>query len=108
MKRIALHILVWLFVVWCLAPFAWDIVTSLKSDADIGSIPNVYLPKHVSLEHYSSLFEAKPFGRYLVNSFIISAGAMTLCVCVSALAAYAVARLHVRGGKALLLGLVII
>ncbi|MDQ3439744.1 MAG: carbohydrate ABC transporter permease [Planctomycetota bacterium] len=108
MKRPVFHILVWLFVAWCLAPFVWQIITSLKSNAEIGSIPNVYIPEDVSLDHYSTLFARKPFGRYLLNSFIISGAATFLCLLVSALAAYAVARLHVRGGRFLLLALVII
>jgi multiple sugar transport system permease protein len=108
MKRAVLHILVWLFVAWCLAPFIWQILTSLKSDAEIVSVPNVYIPSRIDGEHYASLFSRKPFGRYLLNSFIVSGASTLLCLLVSALAAYAVARLHVRGGKLLLLGLVII
>ncbi|HZZ42892.1 MAG TPA: carbohydrate ABC transporter permease [Tepidisphaeraceae bacterium] len=107
-KRLLLHLLVWTFTLWCVAPFAWQIITSLKSNPEIAAVPNVYLPKHLSLEHYSTLFWRKPFGRYLLNSFLISAGSMILCLFVSSLAAYSVARLHVRGGKLLLLSLVII
>src|SRR4051812_37627218 len=108
MKRIVFHILVWLFVAWCLAPFLWQILTSLKTNAEIASIPNVYIPGHVDGQHYHTLFARKPFGRYLLNSFAVSGGSTVLCLFVSALAAYAVARLQVRGGKLLLLGLVII
>ena len=108
MKRLVLHTLVWIFVAWCLAPFVWQILTSLKSNAEIASIPNVYIPAHVAGEHYATLFERKPFGRYLLNSFIVSGSSMILCLFVSSLAAYAVARLHVRGGRFLLLALVIV
>ena len=108
MKRPVFHILVWLFVAWCLAPFVWQIVTSLKSNEEIGAIPNVYVPQRLSGEHYSTLFDRKPFGRYLANSLIVSGASTILCLLVSALAAYAVARLRVRGGRLLLLGLVIV
>src|SRR5688500_12110584 len=108
MKRPVFHILVWLFVAWCLAPFVWQIVTSLKSNEEIGAIPNVYVPQRLSGEHYSTLFDRKPFGRYLANSLIVSGASTILCLLVSALAAYAVARLRVRGGRFLLLGLVIV
>jgi multiple sugar transport system permease protein len=108
MKRPVFHILVWLFVAWCLAPFVWQIITSLKSNEEIGAIPNVYVPQHISGEHYSTLFNRKPFGRYLANSLIVSGASTILCLFVSALAAYAVARLRVRGGRFLLLGLVIV
>src|SRR5688500_4079755 len=108
MKRPVFHILVWLFVAWCLAPFVWQIVTSLKSNEEIGAIPNVYVPQRLSGEHYSTLFDRKPFGRYLANSLIVSGASTILCLLVSALAAYAVARLRVRGGRFLLLGLVVV
>ena len=108
MKRPVFHILVWLFVAWCLAPFVWQIITSLKSNEEIGAIPNVYVPQRLSGEHYSTLFDRKPFGRYLANSLIVSGASTILCLLVSALAAYAVARLRVRGGRFLLLGLVIV
>jgi multiple sugar transport system permease protein len=108
MKRCVFHILVWLFVAWCLAPFVWQIITSLKSNEEIGAIPNVYVPQRLSGEHYSTLFNRKPFGRYLANSLIISGASTILCLLVSALAAYAVARLRVRGGRFVLLGLVIV
>jgi multiple sugar transport system permease protein len=108
MKRLAFQILVWLFVAWCLAPFLWQVLTSLKTNKEIAAIPNVYIPQHVDGEHYRTLFDRKPFGRYLLNSFAVSGGATVICLFVSALAAYAVARLHLRGGKLLLLALVII
>ncbi len=107
MKRLLLHILIWLFVAWCLAPFVWQIITSVKTNAEIAAIPNVYIPEHIGSHHYATLFERKPFGRYLLNSTIVSGGSTVLCLFVSSLAAYAVARLHVRGGKFLLLALVI-
>ena len=73
MKRIAFHILLWLFVAWCLAPFAWQVITSLKTNAEIGAIPNVYVPDKLGLHHYADLFQRKPFARYLLNSFIVAA-----------------------------------
>src|SRR5688572_25586322 len=108
MKRLAVHTLVWLFVAWCVAPFVWQVVTSLKTNEEIASIPNVYIPAHLGGHHYATLFDRKPFGRYLLNSFVVSGGSMVVCLFVSSLAAYAVARLRVRGGRFLLLGLVIV
>jgi multiple sugar transport system permease protein len=108
MKRLTLHVLVWAFVAWCLAPFAWQVITSLKSNAEIAAIPNVYVPQDLSAHHYADLFTRKPFGRYLLNSFVVSASATALCLLVGALAGYAVARLHVRGGRFLLAALVLV
>ena len=99
MKRAVQQILVWLAVLWCLAPFGWQLVTSFKTDAEIARVPTVYLPAQPNLGRYTSLFERKPFTRYLWNSFRISSLATVLCVLVSAMAAYSLSRLKVRGAN---------
>jgi multiple sugar transport system permease protein len=108
MKRAAFHALVWLVVLWCLAPFLWQIITSLKSNAEISALPISYIPRHATLQHYDALFVRKPFARYLLNSLVISGTSTILSVGLSALAAYAVARLRVRGSRMMLAALVII
>jgi trehalose/maltose transport system permease protein len=106
MKKVSVQILVWLAVLWCLAPFAWQVVTSLKTNAEIVHVPAIYVPAHPTLEHYQSLFSRKPFARYLWNSFLISSVSTVVCVMVSAMAAYSFSRLKVRGAKGLQAGLI--
>jgi multiple sugar transport system permease protein len=108
MKRVTFYLLIWLAVLWCLAPFLWQIITSLKSNAEISALPVTYIPCHAGLQHYGALFVRKPFARYLLNSFVISSTSTILCVGLSALAAYAVSRLHVRGSRVMLGALVVI
>ena len=93
-KRIAFHILLWLFVAWCLAPFAWQVITSLKTNAEIGAIPNVYVPDKLGLHHYADLFQRKPFARYLLNSVIVSLGTTVGVLALCSLAGYGFARLE--------------
>lgn len=103
-----LHLLVWLVVLWCLAPFLWQIVTSLKTKAEITSVPATLIPAHPHLGHYRALFERKPFARYLWNSFFISITSTALCLLISSMAAYSFSRLKVRGARWMSLLLVII
>ena len=105
MKKALRQSLVWLAVLWCVAPFAWQLVTSLKTNAEIARIPTSYVPVHPTLEHYQSLFSRKPFAHYLWNSFLISSVSTVVCVMVSAMAAYSFSRLRVRGAQALQAGL---
>ena len=106
MKRAGFYALVWLAVVWCVAPFVWQIITSFKTDAEIAALPVGYLPHQPTLHHYDALFVRKPFARYLLNSCVIATSSTVLCVGISALAAYAIARLRIRGSRWLLGGLV--
>lgn len=108
MKRVVLQVVVWFMVLWSLAPFLWQIVTSLKSNAEISALPVTYIPHEASFQHYDALFVRKPFGRYLLNSFLVSAASTILCVGLSGLAAYAVSRLRLRGSRAMLAILVVI
>ena len=108
MRRATFYLLIWLVVLWCLAPFLWQIITSLKSNAEIAALPVTYIPRHAGLQHYDALFARKPFARYLLNSFVISSASTLLCVGLSALAAYAVSRLRIRGSRVMLAALVII
>jgi len=105
-KKTLQQILIWLAVVWCLAPFAWQIITSLKTNAEIAHIPTIYAPVHPTWGHYQELFSRKPFARYLWNSFLISSVSTVVCVLVSAMAAYSFSRLKVRGARGLQVGLI--
>lgn len=108
MSRAGKQILVWVVVGWCLAPFLWQIVTSLKTDAEITAIPVTYVPDKPTGKHYEALFTRKPFALYLWNSFFISSTSTAICLAVSAMAAYAIARLNVSGAKLMLGALVAI
>jgi multiple sugar transport system permease protein len=88
-----------LMVAFCLAPFLWQVITSLKSNVEIASVPTSYFPAAPTFEHYVALFQRKPFARYLWNSFFISSVSTLLCVGISAMAAYAISRLKVRGSQ---------
>jgi multiple sugar transport system permease protein len=108
MKRACVRTLIWLVVLWCLAPFVWQIVTSLKTNAEIAALPVTYIPRHAGLQHYDALFGRKPFARYLLNSFLVSSSSTILCVGISALAAYSFSRLRMRGSRWMLATLVVV
>lgn len=106
MKRVSSAVLLAILLAWCLAPLAWQVSTALKPDDEITALPVQYLPKQPTLEHFASLFERRPFGRYLWNSFFIASASTALCLAVAAPAAYALARLRPRGGTFLFIVLV--
>jgi multiple sugar transport system permease protein len=108
MKRVVVLTLLWLAVIWCLAPFLWQIITSLKTNEEIATLPVTYLPHHAGWQHYEALFLRKPFARFLLNSFLIAGISTVLCVGLSALAAYSFSRLRLRGARFMLAALVII
>lgn len=91
-----------LIAAYFLAPIIWTVLTSLKVNADISAIPNVYIPKRITFEHYLSLFRRRPFGLYILNSAFVSITSTLLCLAVGAPAAYALARLRLWGERVIL------
>jgi multiple sugar transport system permease protein len=91
-------------VVFCLLPFYWLLNISLKTGADLSG--SDIFPPNPSLDNYDSIFSNSAFTRALANSAIVSLTTTFLGIFVGAFAAYALARLKMRG-KALLLAIVL-
>jgi multiple sugar transport system permease protein len=91
-------------VIFCLLPFYWLVNISLKTGADLSG--SDVFPPNPSLDNYTSIFENSAFTRSLANSAIVSLVTTFLGIVVGAFAAYALARLKMRG-KAILLGVVL-
>jgi len=79
-----------------LFPILWGLSASLKPADRILEYPPRLLPASVTFEHYVRIFRDQA-GYYLLNSAIISAASVVLCLLVGALAAYALARFAFRG-----------
>ena len=89
-------------VIYCLAPFYWMVVSSLRPDSEI--FENSWWPRHPSLENYEAVFSSKNnFGQGLVNSLIVSIVVTIVALAVATFASYALARLDFRGKGLLLL-----
>jgi len=101
-RQLILPISAILVVAYFLAPIIWQVLTSFKVNADISAIPNVYIPKRITFQHYLSLFQRRPFTLYILNSAFVSITSTLLCLAVGAPAAYALARLRLWGEKIIL------
>jgi multiple sugar transport system permease protein len=91
-------------VLFCLVPFYWLVNISLKTGPDLSSADIV--PPHPSLENYKSIFQNSNFTRALANSAIVSLTTTAIGVVVGSFAAYALARLRIKG-KYILLGIIL-
>ncbi len=80
-------------------PLVWTVATSLKPGSEILSNYLQLLPDRATLDNYRAVFEATPFARYLVNSFVIAVGGTLTNVVLGSMAGYALAKLRFRGRK---------
>jgi multiple sugar transport system permease protein len=92
-------------VIYCLAPFYWMIVSSLRRSTDTFS--NDAIPSPASTQNYQDAFASgNGFARALLNSLIVAGTTTILVLIVGTLTAYALARLEFRF-KNLALGIII-
>jgi multiple sugar transport system permease protein len=97
-----------LFVLVYLFPVYWMVATSLKTGAAIFASPPQIVPSPAVFTAYSVAVINNPATlRAIVNSMILSVGTMALTLVLAAPAAYALARLQLRGGALITLLLLI-
>jgi multiple sugar transport system permease protein len=77
-------------------PAVWILLTSLKTEGELVSKPITYLPHGPTLANYVQAFTDQPLLKYLGNSLAVALSATLFSLLVSALAAYAIARLNLK------------
>jgi len=96
---------VMLIAAYCLFPFYWMVVSSLRTPDTIFS--NDLWPASPSLANYRSIFGSDyNFGYSLRNSVVVAGSSTALAMLVGTFAAYALARLRFRG-KLFVLGTIL-
>ena len=104
-RKISVYVGITAIIIYCLAPFYWMIVSSLRKSSEV--FEKSLIPKPPSMENYAAVFDpVNNFARALLNSIIV-AGVTTVAVLIIGIfAAYALARLEFRG-KSLALSAII-
>lgn len=103
LKRVLLYLVLVAASLVMVVPFLWMLSTSLKPDQYVLSIPPQFVPRPLTLESYSRLFEIFPILRMFFNSLFVAVATTIGQIAVSAMAAYAFARMHFKGRDALFL-----
>jgi multiple sugar transport system permease protein len=98
--RILLYVGLSIGAVLMITPFLWMVLTAFKNDLEIMKFS--WLPSELRWRNFVEAMQTAPFLRYFRNSLFIAVGetAFTLAVCTTA--GYALAKLPIRGSKALL------
>lgn len=87
-------------------PFIWMISTSLKTQEQVFQYPPLLWPPEPRWENYVEAWQFGNFGRYLMNSIIVSVTRTLGVLFLASLAGYAIAKLRFRGRKTILYGIV--
>ena len=72
--------------------FLWMLSLSLKPEVDNISYPPVLIPTTLAWSNYAQVFAENSFGRYFINSLIVTGSATLIGLVIGAPAAYGIAR----------------
>ncbi len=100
-RRVLFNVFSWSLILIIVFPLLWMIVTSVKPQSELFSIPPTFLPQSVTFEHYVRLLTDTPFLIYFRNSLIVSIGTTLLVIVVATLGAHSLVRFRYRGRERL-------
>ena len=80
-----------------LFPFVWLVVTSVEPQSEALHFPPVLIPHAVRLANYPDALHSAPFGRFFVNSAIVTVVTVLSNLVLCSLAGYAFARFRFLG-----------
>ncbi|MEV6109665.1 carbohydrate ABC transporter permease [Streptomyces sp. NPDC051940] len=86
-----------------LAPLALAVYASLRPYEETALHGYLSLPDHLSFDYYKRAYTESGMGKYFANTMIIAIPAVILTLFLASFAAFAIARLRVRGGLVLLM-----
>jgi multiple sugar transport system permease protein len=87
-------------------PALWILATSFKNEVELTARPITWWPQNPVLANYVAAFRDQPLPGYLLNSVLVAILAMLLSLFISALAAYAIARLRLPRRNLILTGII--
>lgn len=90
-----------------IVPFLYMVSTSFKPHILLFEIPPQFIPHHATLSNYTGAISSNSFGRYFLNSLLVSVVATAVSVLLSSMMAYAFARFDFIGSR-LTFGLLLI
>jgi multiple sugar transport system permease protein len=92
------HLVLIPLAVFMSIPLLWMLVTSLSTIAETRQIPPA-LPSSLDWHNFSQAWNGSPFGRWLINSTVVSGTCVVSNLVLCSLAGYAFARLRFPGSR---------
>ena len=85
------------FAIITLFPFYWMIASSFKDSFEVIQIPPTMVPNKILWENYSTALSMAPFGRYFINTIIVTILSIISTVIIAILSAFAFSHLEFKG-----------
>jgi multiple sugar transport system permease protein len=86
-------------------PIIWMVNASIRPIKEVLAYPPKFISENFTLEYFIALVDNEQYRSYFYNSCVLALSVLTLTVSLGMLAAYGFSRFKMRGGKAMLLGI---
>lgn len=96
-RRVVSQLLLIVVAAGFMVPFGYMVATSLKPPDEVFTTPPRLLGSQIRWQNYSDALAFLPFGRFILNGFLVASCGTALVVVTSGLSGYAFARLRWRG-----------
>ncbi|SDE38218.1 alpha-1,4-digalacturonate transport system permease protein [Paenibacillus sp. UNCCL117] len=104
--KAALYIALVLLAACWLFPVLWIVISSFKTNTDLYNFPPTFWPSPFTFEHFTAAFEKGNFGRYFMNSTIVTISSTILLLLINSMAGFALAKYRFKGDTILLVGFI--
>jgi len=94
---VVLQIVMTLWVITFLLPTIWMVSSAFKASTEVFAHPIVWIPEQPEWRNFVKVFDYLPFGRFALNTFIVTGSAVLGTIISSMLVAYSFARLNWPG-----------
>lgn len=88
-------------------PLVWMLLSSIKRPGELISVPIVWLPAEPTIDNYAQASRSVPFGRFLINSVIVTAVGAGLKVTLAVLSAYALVFIRFPGKRVVFVAILV-
>lgn len=95
--KILVYSLLSIGAILMILPFAWMISTALKAPNEVMSMPPVWIPSEIRWDNFTKALDVAPFGRYFINSIIVTVVSTIGELITAILAAFAFSKMKFYG-----------
>lgn len=102
-RRLAGYLVLLVAAAGLLLPFAWMVISSLKENADVFTVPVQWVPDPFRWSNYVEIWRRSEMATWLGNTLLLSVVVTVLQVLTGSFAAYGFSRIRFRGRDLLFL-----
>lgn len=103
-KRVLLYLGVLVIVIWIVAPYAWLVISSISTEAELTKVPLSWIPSNPHLGGYEKILlggkfatrAAVDFKRAALNSLLVASSVTLLCMVTGSMSAYSFSRFRFK------------